>query len=43
VRPTFCCFPARQSVAHLQENLSAAALDLPDDALTALDGVDRPT
>ncbi len=41
--PNILLIPGTSSVAHLRENLSAAALDLPDDALAALDGVDRPT
>ena len=41
--PNILLIPGTSSVVHLRENLSAAALDLPDDALTALDGVDRPT
>ncbi len=31
--------PGTSSLEHLRENLAAAALDLPDDALTALDGI----
>ncbi len=41
--PNILLIPGTSSVAHLRENLSAAAPDLPDDALAALDGVDRPT
>jgi len=33
--------PGTSSVAHLRENLAAAELDLPDDALRELDGVAR--
>jgi len=31
--------PGTSSLAHLRENLAAAELDLPDDAITALDGI----
>jgi aryl-alcohol dehydrogenase-like predicted oxidoreductase len=31
--------PGTSSVAHLRENLAAAELELPDDAMTALDGI----
>jgi len=31
--------PGTSSVAHLRENLAAAALDLPADAVKALDGI----
>jgi pyridoxine 4-dehydrogenase len=41
--PNVLLIPGTSSVAHLRENLSAAELDLPGDALTALDAVDRPT
>jgi aryl-alcohol dehydrogenase-like predicted oxidoreductase len=37
--PNVLLIPGTSSVAHLRENLSAAELDLPDEALTALDGV----
>lgn len=37
--PNILPIPGTSSVAHLRENLSAAPLDLPDEALTALDGV----
>lgn len=37
--PNVLPIPGTSSVAHLRENLSAAELDLPDEALTALDGV----
>jgi pyridoxine 4-dehydrogenase len=36
--PNILLIPGTSSVAHLRQNLSAADLDLPDDALTALDG-----
>jgi aryl-alcohol dehydrogenase-like predicted oxidoreductase len=41
--PNILLIPGTSSVAHLRENLSATTLDLPDDVLTALDGVDQPT
>jgi pyridoxine 4-dehydrogenase len=31
--------PGTSSIAHLRENLAASALDLPDDAVAALDGI----
>ncbi|XXX44382.1 hypothetical protein WME76_35070 [Sorangium sp. So ce119] len=31
--------PGTSSVAHLRENLAAAALELPDEVMAALDGV----
>lgn len=37
--PNILLIPGTSSLAHLRENLSAAELDLPDEALTALDGV----
>lgn len=37
--PNILLIPGTSSIAHLQENLSAAELDLPDEALAALDGV----
>jgi pyridoxine 4-dehydrogenase len=37
--PNILLIPGTSSVAHLRENLAAADLHLPDDALTALDGV----
>ncbi len=37
--PNILLIPGTSSVAHLRENLSAADLDLPDEALAALDGV----
>jgi len=37
--PNILLIPGTSSVAHLQENLAAAELDLPDDALRELDGV----
>ncbi|HVW75701.1 MAG TPA: oxidoreductase [Rhizomicrobium sp.] len=37
--PNILLIPGTSSIAHLKENLAANALDLPDDALAALDGV----
>ena len=37
--PNILLIPGTSSVTHLRENLAAADLDLPDDALAALDGV----
>ncbi len=37
--PNILLIPGTSSVAHLQENLAAAELDLPDDAVAALDGI----
>jgi pyridoxine 4-dehydrogenase len=37
--PNILLIPGTSSVAHLQENLAAAELDLPDDAIVALDGI----
>ena len=37
--PNILLIPGTSSVAHLRENLAAAELDLPDDALRALDGM----
>ncbi|WP_158818535.1 aldo/keto reductase family oxidoreductase [Methylocapsa sp. S129] len=37
--PNILLIPGTSSLAHLRENLAAAELDLPDDALKALDGV----
>jgi pyridoxine 4-dehydrogenase len=37
--PNILLIPGTSSVAHLRENLSAAELDLPDEALAALDNV----
>lgn len=37
--PNILLIPGTSSVAHLRENLAAAGLDLPDDAMAALDGV----
>jgi aryl-alcohol dehydrogenase-like predicted oxidoreductase len=37
--PNILLIPGTSSVAHLRENLAAAAYALPDDAMTALDGV----
>ena len=37
--PNILLIPGTSSVAHLRENLAAATLDLPEDAITALDGI----
>jgi len=37
--PNILLIPGTSSVAHLRENLAAAGLDLPDDAVKELDGV----
>jgi aryl-alcohol dehydrogenase-like predicted oxidoreductase len=37
--PNILLIPGTSSVAHLNENLAAAALDLPDDAMAALNGI----
>ena len=37
--PNILLIPGTSSVAHLRENLAAASLVLPDDVITALDGV----
>ena len=37
--PNILLIPGNASVAHLRENLAAAALDLPEDAAAALDGI----
>ena len=37
--PNILLIPGTSSVAHLRENLAAAELELPDDAMTALDGI----
>jgi pyridoxine 4-dehydrogenase len=37
--PNILLIPGTSSVAHLRENLAAAGLDLPDDAVTALNGI----
>jgi pyridoxine 4-dehydrogenase len=39
LRPNILVIPGTSSVAHLRENLAAAELDLPDDAVAALDGI----
>lgn len=40
--PNILLIPGTSSVKHLQENLAAAELVLPADALAALDGLDKP-
>ena len=37
--PNVLLIPGTSSIAHLRENLAAAELQLPNDALTALDGI----
>jgi aryl-alcohol dehydrogenase-like predicted oxidoreductase len=37
--PNILLIPGTSSVAHLRENLNAAGLDLPDDAIAELDGI----
>ncbi len=37
--PNILLIPGTSSLAHLRENLEAAALDLPDDAMKELDGI----
>ena len=37
--PNILLIPGTSSLAHLRENLDAAALALPDDAVAALEGV----
>jgi len=37
--PNILLIPGTSSVAHLRENLAAAELTLPDDAMTALNGI----
>ena len=40
--PNILLIPGTSSRAHLSENLAAAALDLPDDAMAALNGIASP-
>ena len=37
--PNILLIPGTSSVAHLQENLAAGTLILPDEAIAALDGI----
>lgn len=37
--PNILLIPGSSSVAHLRENLAVAELDLPKDAVAALDGI----
>jgi aryl-alcohol dehydrogenase-like predicted oxidoreductase len=37
--PNILLIPGTSSVAHLRENLAAAELHLPDDAIKQLDGI----
>lgn len=41
--PNILPIPGTSSVAHLRENLAAAELDLPDEVVTALDGIAADT
>ena len=41
--PNILLIPGTSSVAHLRQNLAAAALDLPEDAVLALDGIAADT
>jgi aryl-alcohol dehydrogenase-like predicted oxidoreductase len=41
--PNILLIPRTSSLAHLQENLAAADLQLPDDAIAALDGIAAST
>jgi len=41
--PNILLIPGTSSLAHLNENLAAAELDLPDDAMVALDGISAST
>lgn len=40
--PNVLLIPGTSSVAHLRENLGAASLALPRDAVSALDGIAQP-
>lgn len=40
--PNILLIPGTSSVAHLRENLAAAELDLPEEAMTELDAIARP-
>jgi pyridoxine 4-dehydrogenase len=40
--PNILLIPGTSSVAHLRENLASAKLNLPDDAITALNGIGAP-
>jgi aryl-alcohol dehydrogenase-like predicted oxidoreductase len=37
--PNMLLIPGTSSIAHLNENLAAADLNIPDDAMAALDGI----
>jgi pyridoxine 4-dehydrogenase len=37
--PNILLIPGTSSLAHLRENLAGAELDLPDDAVAALEGI----
>ncbi len=40
--PNILLIPGTSSLGHLRENLAAAELTLPDDAMATLDGIGRP-
>jgi pyridoxine 4-dehydrogenase len=40
--PNILLIPGTSSVAHLRENVSGAALEIPEELLTELDGIDSP-
>jgi aryl-alcohol dehydrogenase-like predicted oxidoreductase len=37
--PNILLIPGTSSIAHLRENLAAAAMELPDDAIRQLNGI----
>jgi pyridoxine 4-dehydrogenase len=41
--PNILLIPGTSSIRHLRENLASAALQLPDDAITALNGIGEST
>jgi aryl-alcohol dehydrogenase-like predicted oxidoreductase len=41
--PNILLIPGTSSIAHLRENLTVAELDLPEDAVIALDGIGAHT
>jgi aryl-alcohol dehydrogenase-like predicted oxidoreductase len=40
--PNILLIPGTSSLAHLRENLAVAEIELPDDMLAELDGIDEP-
>ena len=40
--PNILLIPGTSSLAHLRENLAVAEIELPDDMLAELDGIDGP-